>query len=134
MTAGTAVTYTIPACIEDGYYLVRHETIALHSAWAYPGAQVYPGCHQLEVSGGGSTAPSGLVSFPGAYKPTDPGITYDAYRGTLAFTLHSTSDKHTKTSHSRRIHHPRPCNLQMLRRCSSVSLQVTQGLIVPMLV
>jgi hypothetical protein len=81
MTDGASVEYTIPACIEDGYYLVRHETIALHAAFSYPGAQVYPGCHQLEVTGGGSTSPSNLVSFPGAYQPGDPGITYDAYRG-----------------------------------------------------
>ena len=81
MTEGAAVEYTIPACIEDGLYIVRHETIALHAACGYPGAQVYPGCHQIEVTGGGSTTPSDLVSFPGAYKPTDSGITYDAYRG-----------------------------------------------------
>lgn len=86
MTAGAAVEYTIPACIEDGYYLVRHETIALHAAFAYPGAQVYPGCHQLEVTGGGSTSPSDLVGFPGAYQPTDPGITYNAYYGSSNYS------------------------------------------------
>lgn len=80
MKSGGSVTYTIPKCIPSGYYLVRHELIALHSAYAYPGAQFYPGCHQLKVTGGGSTKPSGLVSFPGAYKSTDPGITYDAYK------------------------------------------------------
>jgi hypothetical protein len=42
MKAGGTVTYTIPKCIASGYYLVRHETIALHSAGTYPGAQVYP--------------------------------------------------------------------------------------------
>lgn len=83
MTPGNGVEYTIPACLESGYYLVRHETIALHAAWAYPGAQFYPGCHQLEVTGGGATTvpASDLVSFPGAYAGTDPGITYDAYSG-----------------------------------------------------
>ena len=75
------VAYTIPSCIPAGYYLVRHETIALHAAYAYPGAQFYPGCHQLEVTGGGSTSPSGLVSFPGAYSSSDPGVVYDAYKG-----------------------------------------------------
>lgn len=76
------MTYTIPECIEPGYYLVRHEIIALHAAYSYPGAQFYPGCHQLEITGSGSTAPSGLVSFPGAYAGTDAGITYDAYKAT----------------------------------------------------
>ena len=81
MKAPAASTYTIPSCLKKGYYLVRHEIIALHSAWQYPGAQFYPGCHQLEVSGGGSTVPSSLVAFPGAYKGSDAGITYDAYKG-----------------------------------------------------
>ncbi|KAI3397523.1 hypothetical protein diail_10615 [Diaporthe ilicicola] len=80
MTAGGSVTYTIPECIEPGNYLVRHEIIALHSAYSYPGAQFYPGCHQIKVTGGGSTTPSDLVAFPGAYKGTDAGITYDAYK------------------------------------------------------
>jgi hypothetical protein len=97
--AGGSVTYTIPKCISSGYYLVRHELLALHAAYQYPGkhsnrrmkleslltisgAQFYPGCHQLKVTGGGSTKPSGLVGFPGAYKGSDAGITYDAYKGT----------------------------------------------------
>ncbi|KAF1848683.1 lytic polysaccharide monooxygenase [Cucurbitaria berberidis CBS 394.84] len=80
MKAGASVTYTIPKCIANGYYLVRHELIALHAAYKYPGAQSYPGCHQLKVTGGGSTNPSGLVSFPGAYKGSDPGITFDSYK------------------------------------------------------
>lgn len=80
MTAGGSVTYTIPECIEPGSYLVRHEIIALHSAYSYPGAQFYPGCHQIKVTGGGSTVPSDLVAFPGAYKGADAGITYDAYK------------------------------------------------------
>lgn len=73
--------YTIPACLKPGYYLVRHEIIALHAAYSYPGAQFYPGCHQLQVAGSGTTVPSAnLVAFPGAYKGSDPGITYDAYQ------------------------------------------------------
>ena len=75
------VQYTIPECLAPGYYLVRHEIIALHAAWEYPGAQFYPGCHQLEITGSGSTTPSDLVAFPGAYAGSDAGITYDAYSG-----------------------------------------------------
>lgn len=81
------IEYTIPECIEPGFYLVRHEIIALHSAYKYPGAQFYPGCHQLEVSGSGTTTPSNLVAFPGAYEPDHPGITYDAYAGKAAYPL-----------------------------------------------
>ncbi|KAF3763853.1 family 61 glycoside hydrolase [Cryphonectria parasitica EP155] len=74
--AGT--TYEIPSCLADGYYLVRHEILAVFLAGTYPGIQIYPGCHQLNVSGGGSTTVSDLVAFPGAYTPTDPGITWDS--------------------------------------------------------
>lgn len=81
VSGNSGISYTIPSCIKAGYYLVRHEIIALHAAYSYPGAQFYPGCHQLQVTGGGSTTPGNLVSFPGAYKSTDPGITYDSYKG-----------------------------------------------------
>lgn len=75
------IDYTIPSCLKPGYYLVRHEIIALHAAYSYPGAQFYPGCHQLKVVGAGSTVPSDLVGFPGAYSQNDSGIVYDAYKG-----------------------------------------------------
>jgi hypothetical protein len=87
MKAGGSVKYTVPKCIASGYYLVRHEIIALHSAYTYPGAQFYPGCHQLKVTGGGSAKPAALVAFPGAYKATDAGITVDAYKGMLSVAV-----------------------------------------------
>ncbi|PBK71168.1 hypothetical protein ARMSODRAFT_987678 [Armillaria solidipes] len=73
--------WTIPSGLQAGQYLVRHEIIALHSAGTYPGAQFYPGCSQIEVTGSGSAFPdsSYLVSFPGAYVGTDPGITFNMY-------------------------------------------------------
>ncbi|KAK7001675.1 CBM1 domain-containing protein [Favolaschia claudopus] len=72
------VTFTIPSCIPAGQYLLRHEIIALHGATAYPGAQFYMECAQIQITGGGSTQPA-TVSFPGAYKGTDPGITVNIY-------------------------------------------------------
>lgn len=88
--------YNIPSCLKSGYYLVRHEIIALHASSQYPGAQFYPGCHQLQVTGGGSTVPSSnLVAFPGAYKGSDPGITYDAYKRELSIV---TLDAGVKTN------------------------------------
>ncbi|KAH8799256.1 glycoside hydrolase family 61 protein [Flagelloscypha sp. PMI_526] len=72
------VSFTIPSCISAGYYLMRHELIALHGASSYPGAQFYMECAQLQITGGGSTSPA-TVSFPGAYKGTDPGITVNIY-------------------------------------------------------
>lgn len=86
MTPGNDYKYTIPECLAPGYYLVRHELIALHASWAYPGVQFYPSCHQLQVTGSGNTIPRDLVSFPGAYAPEDPGVTYNAYmRAYLSF-------------------------------------------------
>lgn len=83
MVANSGYQYTIPSCLKSGYYLVRHEIIALHAAYSYPGAQFYPGCHQLQVTGSGTKTATSLVAIPGAYKSTDPGITYDAYKGIL---------------------------------------------------
>jgi cellulase len=62
------VSFTIPACLPAGQYLLRHELIALHAASSYPGAQVYVECAQINVTGGGSKVPTNTVSFPGAYK------------------------------------------------------------------
>ncbi|TVY85733.1 putative endo-beta-1,4-glucanase D, partial [Lachnellula willkommii] len=63
----------IPSDIPAGDYLLRAEVIALHVASSSGGAQFYMTCYQLTVTGGGSASPS-LVSFPGAYQATDPGI------------------------------------------------------------
>ena len=65
---------------------MRHEIIALHNAYKESGAQFYPGCHQLQVSGEGKTVPKDLVSFPGAYKKDDAGILYSQYNE-LPYTL-----------------------------------------------
>ena len=64
-------TTTIPASVPSGNYLIRFETIALHSL----PAQMYPECAQLTITGGGSLQPTAaeLVKFPGAYSNTDPG-------------------------------------------------------------
>lgn len=91
------VSFTLPKCIPNGQYvsprpphptsntppnnpryLLRAELIALHAAASYPGAQLYMECAQLNVSGGGTASPP-TVSFPGAYKGTDPGIKFQLY-------------------------------------------------------
>ncbi|KAG7118421.1 Cellulose-growth-specific protein like [Verticillium longisporum] len=83
MTEGYEYEYTIPACLQPGYYLVHHETIALHAAFAYPGVQFYPNCHQLKITGLGTAVPTDLVSFPGGYASDDPGVTFNAYLPTV---------------------------------------------------
>ncbi|KAJ2933534.1 hypothetical protein H1R20_g3547, partial [Candolleomyces eurysporus] len=72
-------TVTIPAALADGEYLIRHELIAIHAYWAGP--QFYIECAQLKVVGGRGKLPSDeyLVSFPGAYKASDPGLNVDLY-------------------------------------------------------
>ncbi|KAK4166552.1 family 61 putative glycoside hydrolase [Cladorrhinum sp. PSN259] len=69
----------IPACIENGQYLLRAEMIALHGAGSPGGAQLYMECAQINVVGGTGTAKPSTVSFPGAYKSNDPGITVNIY-------------------------------------------------------
>ncbi|KAF2835255.1 lytic polysaccharide monooxygenase [Patellaria atrata CBS 101060] len=66
-------TFKVPASLAPGEYLVRHELLALHQGG---NPQFYPECAQVTVTGSGSAQPSGsyLVSFPGAYKASDPGI------------------------------------------------------------
>ncbi|KAH7083990.1 glycoside hydrolase [Paraphoma chrysanthemicola] len=86
-TPNSGVNYTIPACLKPGYYLVRHEIIALHSAYNEGGAQFYPGCHQLQVTGEGNGVPAeGLVSFPGAYESKDKGLVFSIYNE-LPYTI-----------------------------------------------
>ncbi|KZW01390.1 hypothetical protein EXIGLDRAFT_666401 [Exidia glandulosa HHB12029] len=80
------VSFTIPSCIKAGDYFLRHELIALHAASSYPGAQLYMECAQIRITGGGSSSPA-TVSFPGAYKGTDPGITYNLYSGQKTYTI-----------------------------------------------
>ncbi|CAE6363705.1 unnamed protein product [Rhizoctonia solani] len=75
---GGKATAVIPKCIPSGNYFLRAEIIALHAAASYPGAQLYMGCAQINVTGGGNASPA-TVSFPGAYSPTDPGITISIY-------------------------------------------------------
>lgn len=78
-TDKASVSVTIPKNTPSGDYLLRIEHIALHSASNVNGAQFYISCAQITVTGGGSGSPSPLVSFPGAYKNTDPGIKVNIY-------------------------------------------------------
>ncbi|KAG6853493.1 hypothetical protein C0991_004039 [Blastosporella zonata] len=74
--AGADVNVTVPSTLAPGNYMVRHEIISLQLAVSEGGAEFYPSCSQLTVGGTqtGGPATSELVSFPGAYSDTDPGI------------------------------------------------------------
>ncbi|EIM83161.1 uncharacterized protein STEHIDRAFT_149094 [Stereum hirsutum FP-91666 SS1] len=75
-------TVTIPDDIAPGGYLLRHELLALHGASTVLGAQFYPMCAQLVVTGSGTAEPSG-VALPGAYATDDPGILINIYYPTV---------------------------------------------------
>ncbi len=73
----------IPTDIAPGNYVLRHEMIALHAAGNANGAQNYPFCFNLAISGSGTKSPEGMPATQ-LYKANDPGILYDL------FTKHST--------------------------------------------
>ncbi|GAA5990898.1 hypothetical protein JCM11641_002875 [Rhodosporidiobolus odoratus] len=70
---------TIPATLAPGDYLVRFELLALHSAGTAGGAQFYPNCAQVTVTGSGSQELPAGVSIPGFYTESTPGIVWDIY-------------------------------------------------------
>ncbi|KAH7398068.1 glycoside hydrolase [Cadophora sp. MPI-SDFR-AT-0126] len=77
-TAGGAWSVTIPSSIKAGNYVLRHEILALHSAYDVGGAQFYPQCANIQITGGGSANPSGVVGTS-LYNQNDPGVHYNIY-------------------------------------------------------
>ncbi|KAG8968508.1 hypothetical protein FRC03_007159 [Tulasnella sp. 419] len=59
------VTFSIPAAVPSGEYLLRVEHIALHGASTANGSQHYISCANIKVVGGGSGSPTPLVALPG---------------------------------------------------------------------
>ncbi|KAJ4369869.1 hypothetical protein N0V83_005633 [Neocucurbitaria cava] len=74
---------TVPENIAAGQYVLRHEIIALHSAGQADGAQNYPKCINLEVTGSGTENPTGETADK-FYTATDPGILVNVYSGDLS--------------------------------------------------
>ncbi|KAF2262284.1 endoglucanase B [Lojkania enalia] len=85
---GGHMNIRIPADLKAGHYLIRAEMIAFHEGEVsflknpIRGAQFYPNCVQIEVTGDGTVELPEGVSFPGAYSYDDPGIVYDIYCST----------------------------------------------------
>lgn len=77
---------TVPSTIAPGNYVLRHEIIALHSAGSTDGAQNYPQCINLEVTGSGTDAPAGTLG-EALYTETDPGILVNIYTTGLTYTI-----------------------------------------------
>ncbi|KAI1206857.1 carbohydrate-binding module family 1 protein [Annulohypoxylon truncatum] len=76
----------IPATIKAGNYVLRHETIALHSAGSTNGAQAYPQCFNLEITGDGTDSPAGTLGTK-LYTPEDPGILINIYTTGISYTI-----------------------------------------------
>jgi lytic cellulose monooxygenase (C1-hydroxylating) len=70
---------TIPSSIAPGKYVLRHETIALHAANNPDGAQNYPQCMNIEVSGSGTNDLSSGTLGTELYTATDPGVLVNIY-------------------------------------------------------
>ncbi|PWY73080.1 hypothetical protein BO94DRAFT_538962 [Aspergillus sclerotioniger CBS 115572] len=79
-------TVTIPSTVEAGNYVLRHEIIALHSAENKDGAQNYPQCLNLKVTGSGSSTYSGTAG-ESLYKDTDAGILVNIYESLSSYDI-----------------------------------------------
>lgn len=74
----------IPADIQQGYYLLRPELLALHAAQdSPPDPQFYSNCVQLYVESSGTAQPA-TVAIPGHIPNNAPGLTFNIYASPLA--------------------------------------------------
>jgi hypothetical protein len=69
-------TTTVPATIAAGNYVFRNEIINLHSGVEPNGAQLYPQCVNIEITGDGTDTPEGTLGVD-LYKADDAGILFD---------------------------------------------------------
>jgi cellulase len=65
----------------------NYEIIALHAAGSSNGAQAYPQCINIVVSGSGTTKLSGGVPATSFYKATDPGILFNVFSKFTSYTV-----------------------------------------------
>jgi cellulase len=77
---------TIPGGIAPGFYVLRHEIIALHSAYQADGAQNYPQCINLQITGSGTDRPAGTRGED-LYNANDAGILFNIYRSMSTYPV-----------------------------------------------
>ncbi|KAF8468941.1 glycosyl hydrolase family 61-domain-containing protein [Kalaharituber pfeilii] len=83
----------LPASLARGDYLLRAEIIALHEGETNyatnnaRGAQFYPSCSQITVTGSGTAKPPGTFNFVGGYTPTTPGILFNIYQTVTSYPI-----------------------------------------------
>ncbi|KAK3370011.1 glycosyl hydrolase family 61-domain-containing protein [Podospora didyma] len=83
---GNSWIVQIPSDLKAGNYVLRHEIIALHGGGNLNGAQAYPQCFNLQVTGSGSNLPSGT---PGTslYTPSSAGILFSPYVSPIVYPI-----------------------------------------------
>ncbi|KAI0444022.1 family 61 glycoside hydrolase [Xylaria telfairii] len=79
-------TTTVPSTLAPGNYVFRHEIIALHGASSANGAQNYPQCFNIAITGSGTDKPEGTLGI-NLYKSTDPGILFNPYAPFTSYTI-----------------------------------------------
>lgn len=76
----------IPSDLASGNYVWRHEIIALHSAEEADGAQNYPQCFNLAVTGTGTLAPTGTLG-EALYSESAAGILVNIYETLTSYDI-----------------------------------------------
>ena len=85
--------FVLPAGLKAGKYLIRQEIIAHHesdtafNANPARGAQFYPSCVQIEVTGSGTGVPSQNFNFNTGYTYADPGIVFNLYASFTSYKI-----------------------------------------------
>lgn len=76
----------IPESIAPGNYVLRHELIALHGAGTEGGAQNYPQCFSLKITGSGTDKPAGVVGTK-LYTEDEAGILVNIYSSLSSYQV-----------------------------------------------
>jgi hypothetical protein len=79
-------TTTVPETLAAGSYVFRHEIIALHGAGSKNGAQNYPQCFNIDITGDGTDNPEGTLTTE-LYTDSEPGILFDPYKGATEYEI-----------------------------------------------
>lgn len=83
---GDSWNVRIPENIASGNYVLRHEIIALHNALEQGGAQNYPQCFNLRITGDGSDTPAGYLGTE-LYDAEDSGILVNIYTSSVDYEV-----------------------------------------------
>ncbi|KAI9369679.1 glycosyl hydrolase family 61-domain-containing protein [Aspergillus egyptiacus] len=86
MQQGNSWDIIIPADLKPDGYVLRHEIIALHGAFGEAGAQPYPQCINLKVTGGGTATPSGTPGME-LYTGAEEGFHFNVWNVKTAYPI-----------------------------------------------